>query len=146
MSFTSVLGKVGTIFKDFFTIALPVAKAAEPYIDVAFPGMATLYNLTVTLVTNAEGAAAAAGAQSGSGAQKLALVLASLQPYVVQQQQALGISNPTIAQTTAYINAVVAAWNAYQAVTAVPAPTPAPVIPPTVTTVGGSQMTVTETK
>lgn len=116
-SFISVLDKIGTAFKDFFKVALPVAEAAEPIIAVALPEISALYNMTVTLVSNAEGAAAAAGAQKGTGPQKLALVVASLQPFLAQQAAALGIAVPTIAQTTAYINAIVASLNAFGAIT-----------------------------
>jgi hypothetical protein len=142
-SFTSILDAIGHVFLNIFKVALPVATAAEPFLAVAFPGVSVLYNMTVSLVTAAESAAAAAGAQSGTGPQKLALVLAALQPYATQEAAGLGIAPPTVAQTTAYINAVVAGLNAFAALTTVP---PAPPVAPIVTTVGASQVTVTEKK
>lgn len=121
-SFISVLDKIGHIFKDVFKVALPIATAAEPFLAIAFPGVSVLYNMTVSLVTAAESAAAAAGAQTGTGPQKLAIVLAALQPYATQEAAGLGISPPTVAQTTAYVNAVVAGLNAFAALSAPPAP------------------------
>jgi hypothetical protein len=141
--FVTVLDAIGTAFKDFFKIALPVATAAEPVLAVAFPGVSTLYNMTVTLVTAAETAAAAAGAQSGTGPQKLALVLASLQPYATQEAAALGIAPPTVAQTTAYINSVVAGLNSFAAAAA---GIPAAALPPTTQTIAGSTMTTEVTQ
>lgn len=109
--FVSILDKIGSIGKDIFKVALPVAEAIEPEVDILFPALAPLYNMTVTLVANAEAAAAAAGAQK-AGTQKLALVLASLIPYAQQEAAALGISAPTIAEATAWVNSVVAGLKA----------------------------------
>lgn len=140
-SFTTILDKIGDIFKDVFTKVIDVAQIAEPIVDLAFPGISAIYNMTVGYVTNAEMAAAAAGKQSGTGAQKLALVLASLQPYLTQEAASLGIAAPTIAQTTAYVNAIVASLNAFAVISAPASSTPLP----TTTTVGASQVTVEKT-
>ena len=76
-SFTSILTGVAHGFKKFFGGAVKVAQAAEPFVDIAFPGIAMLYNTTVNEVAKAEAAAIAAGSQTGTGAQKLAMVVAA---------------------------------------------------------------------
>jgi hypothetical protein len=64
------LQHVGNFFKSVFADVTHVATAIEPVVDVAFPGISTLYNATVQAVATAETAATAAGAATGSGTQK----------------------------------------------------------------------------
>lgn len=109
-SFNSILGNIGHGFKVFFVGATHVAQVAEPIIDIAFPGIAMLYNTTVNAVINAENAAIAAGAQSGSGPQKLALVVSSIEDAYNAYAKANGIV-PIPANVTAWANAVVATLN-----------------------------------
>ena len=68
------LQKLGHDLAMIFKIGTAVAVAAEPIINVAFPGWAALYDTTVQMVQQAEAAAVNAGAQNGTGAQKLAMV------------------------------------------------------------------------
>lgn len=117
--FVSVLDKIGVLGKDAWKIAEPVlldatvlAKDAEPIVDIAFPSIAPLYNMTVALVSSAEASAEAAGANK-AGKQKLALVLAALLPYAVQEAPSLGITAPTVAQLTVWINAIVTGLKAF---------------------------------
>jgi len=120
-SFKSILSTVGHGFAKFFGVALKVAVAAEPFVDIAFPGIALLYNTTVNEVAKAEAAAIAAGAQSGTGAQKLAMVIASIEPAFEEYAKATGIPDAQKAQTIEnWVNAVVASLNA------IPAPITAP--------------------
>lgn len=114
-SFKSILSDIGNGLKKFFSVVDSVAKAAEPIVDVAFPGIAGLYNATVAEVGNAETAAIAAGAQSGTGAQKLAAVVAAITPTFTQYAAANGLSAPTASIITNYVNAVVASLNAIPA-------------------------------
>jgi hypothetical protein len=114
-SFKTILGDIGNGLKRFFTEADKIAAAVEPIVDIAFPGIASLYNSTVTEVGNAETAAIAAGAQSGSGAQKLAAVVAAITPTFTQYASANGLPAPTSAVITNYVNAVVASLNAIPA-------------------------------
>ena len=111
-SFNSILSDIGNGLKKFFTGAVAVATAAEPFVDTLFPGVAPLYNAVLTEVGKAEAAAVAAGAQTGTGAQKLALVVQAVAAQFPQY---------TPAQLTTIINGVVAGLNAIPA-----APTPAP--------------------
>ena len=116
VSLNTILSDIGNGLKKFFGIAVTVAQAAEPIIDIAFPGIAPLYNLTVAEVAKAEAAAVAAGAQSGTGAQKMALVVAAITPVFQQYASTTGI--PMAQQATAitnWVSAVVATLNAIPA-------------------------------
>lgn len=117
---------INPIIKDGQQIAL----GAEPIVDMAFPGIGVLFNATVAAIGNAEAAGQAASATGGNGAQKLASVLASIEPLAIAYLQEQGITANT-AQITAWINAIVAALNALPAVTT----------PATVVTVGSSVVT-----
>jgi len=110
-SFETVLSHIGTDLKKFFGGAITAAQVAEPFVDIIFPGVATIYNATVAAAAQAETAAIAAGAQSGTGEQKLLYVVAAITPTFITYATAQGIKfdNPTI---TAYVKAVVATLNA----------------------------------
>ena len=110
--FSSLLQHVGKFFKVIFSDATKVAEIAEPVVDIAFPAVASLYNFTVQQAALAETAAEGA---KGSGAQKLAAVIAAVTPYAVASLKADGVPEPTTAQITAYVNAVVASLNALPA-------------------------------
>jgi len=118
-SFTTILSDIGNALKKVFGVGVKVAEIAEPIIDIAFPGVASLYNLTVTAAANAETDAIAAGQQSGTGAQKLATVIAAITTDFEAYCTAAGIPF-TAATITAWVNAVVATLNA------LPAPSTAP--------------------
>jgi hypothetical protein len=117
-SFTSVLSNIGNDLKKFFTGAVTVATAAEPFVSVIFPGISPLFNTVVTAVGTAEAAAAAAGAQTGTGTQKLALVLASVESSFNSYAASNGLVAPSAAQTEAAVNAAVAFLNALPAIKA----------------------------
>src|SRR6202453_3015730 len=118
MSFKSILQDVGTGLKKFFGEATIVAEAAEPIVAVALPGISALYDATVNEVVKAETAAIAAGAQSGTGAQKLALVVAAVTPIFTSYAATTGIPTPTATTITTWVNAVVAGLITIPAATA----------------------------
>ena len=118
-SFTSILSGIGKALSKVFGIGIKVAQVAEPIIDIAFPGIAALYNLTVTAAANAETNAIAAGQQSGTGAQKLAVVIAAITNDFEAYASAAGIPY-TQATITAWVNAVIATLNAIPASTVNP--------------------------
>lgn len=117
LSFTSILSDIGSGLKKFFSAVVPIAEAAEPIVAVAFPGISALYTATVTEVANAETAAIAAGAQSGSSTQKLAAVVAAITPTFTAYAAANGMPAPTTATITTWTNAIVASLNAIPAAT-----------------------------
>lgn len=93
-----------------------VAQGVEPIVNLAFPAIAPLYDLTVSAVVNAEATGQAIlGSATGGGAQKFASVIAGLEPaFISYYTQQFG-TTPTLAQITAYVNAVVAMLNALPA-------------------------------
>lgn len=109
---STFLQHVGGFFKTIFTGAIKVAEVAEPVVDIAFPGIASLYNFTVQQAALAETAAEGA---KGAGAQKLAAVIAAVLPYAAATLKKDGVPEPTEAQIEAYVNAVVASLNALPA-------------------------------
>jgi len=115
MSFISILDDLGSALKKFFDISLKVAVAAEPVVDLAFPGISVLYNATVNEVAMAETAAIAAGKQNGTGAQKLALVVAAIEPTFNNYLQAQGLPAQPTATIENWVNAVVAGLNSIPA-------------------------------
>lgn len=116
MSFKSVLSDIGTGIKKVFTVGAAVATDAEPFVDIAFPGVAPLFNSIVQQVGMAEASAAAAGAENGTGAQKLALVLRSIEGSIAEYEKTNNLTTPlTQNQTEAAANAVVAFLNALPA-------------------------------
>ena len=117
LSFTSILSDIGNGLKKFFSAVVPFAEAAEPIVAVAFPGISALYTATVTEVANAENAAIAAGAQNGTGTQKLAAVVAAITPTFAAYAAANGMPAPTTATITTWTNAIVASLNAIPAAT-----------------------------
>lgn len=117
LSFTSILSDIGNGLKKFFSAVVPIAEASEPIVAVAFPGISALYTATVTEVANAETAAIAAGAQSGSSTQKLAAVVAAITPTFTAYAASNGMPAPTAATITTWTNAIVASLNAIPAAT-----------------------------
>lgn len=113
-SFSTILSDIGHGLKLFFTGAVTVAKAAEPVVDILFPGVSVLYNTTVNAVAAAESAAIAAGSQNGTGVQKLAMVVASVENDFAAYAKANNITYDTT-HITAWVNAVVASLNAIPA-------------------------------
>lgn len=110
-SFTSILSAIGHGLKVFFTGAVNVAVKAEPFIDIIFPGIGVLYNATVNAVAAAESHAIAAGAQNGTGAQKLAFVVQAIESDFATYAKANGITyDPS--HIEAWVNSVVAGLNA----------------------------------
>lgn len=119
MGFKSILSDIGNGVKKVFTVGVTVATDAEPFVDIAFPGVAPLFNAVVQQVAMAEASAAAAGAEDGTGAQKLALVLKSVEGSIADYEKTNKLTTPlTQQQVEAAANAVVAFLNALPANTA----------------------------
>lgn len=108
--------KAGPVVNEVIKEGDALAVAAEPVIDIAFPAIAPLYNMTAAMVGQSEatGQAALAGV-TGGGTQKLASVIAALEPgFVAYYENEFGVT-PTLTQIEAYVNAVVASLNALPA-------------------------------
>jgi len=121
MSVKSVLDKIGTGFKDVFdflgsTKGQAIVAAGESVVETIAPGTAGLINLAnnwLTEIVKSEALAAAAAEQTGSGAQKGALVLSAVTPQALAFAQANGLPAPTATQLAAANTALVAFANAF---------------------------------
>lgn len=116
---TAILGffkKAGTVVNDVVKEGDSLALAGEPIVDLAFPSIAPLYNMVAAAVGQAEATGQAAlSSATGGGTQKLATVIAALEPvFVAYYQKEFGVT-PTLAQIEAYVNAIVASLNALPA-------------------------------
>jgi hypothetical protein len=123
MTFTSVLESIGKGFAKglawAITYAIPVEKLVATLFPAAAPAVTSLADAT-TLIQSAvlmvEQKYAAAGTQSGTGAQKLAEVMTLAEPVVAQLLTQAGI-----AASTAYIQSLVSAVVAILNVQTMPA-------------------------
>lgn len=138
MSFKSFLSAVGHDFVSVFhylgspsgqaivtgaeAVVNATVGAVNPAILAGLTGVETLINNGLKQALNMEAAAAAVGAQSGTGPQKSAAVIASLAPQVGIFLQSVGVSNPTSTQvetlSTALANGLVTILNSIPAPTA----------------------------
>lgn len=135
MSFLSSLGKdfkavfswIGSA-KGQATIATvegattAVVAAVNPGAGLAMEGIEDLVNVALKQIVTVETVAAAAAAQTGTGAQKLAAVVSAVAPQVGTTLKTLGVATPTDTQvqsiSTVVANSLVAILNAFP-----PAPT-----------------------
>jgi hypothetical protein len=97
-----------------------VVTAENPLAGAALVGVEALVNNGLKQVLSMEAAAAAVGAQSGTGAQKAAAVSASLAPQVGALLTSIGVSNPTATQVQSLSTAV--ASGLASILNAIPAP------------------------
>lgn len=134
MSLGTWLEKAGSDLLNVFKKAAPVVQEiqtiATPFENIYAPGLSQVINLGLTEIIQAEALAAAAGQANGSGETKLAAVIAALAPQIAPTLAAIGVTNPTSTQYTNFINALVAAANAFE-ITTVPI-TATVSVPPTV--------------
>jgi len=118
------LSKFGQSFKKVFAVATPIEAAAAPFITAAFPGVGAAINLAFNTVAGVEASFEGSNINSQASAQKLATVVNTIEPAVIQllAQEGIKADTPTV---TNIVNAVVAVLNA------IPAPTTTPTAPTT---------------
>ncbi len=106
----SVLSAIGHFLAKVFS---PSAIKLEATIaDIAFPQFSFLINATASAIINAENAAIAAGVQTGSGAQKSAIVIAQMESAYTTFANTNNI--PIIpANIKNFVDAMVAALNSF---------------------------------
>ena len=112
-SFSSILTSIGNGLKKFFgnPIVQDVEKVAIPLAETFFPAITPLVNGVLAAAGKAETLALAAGAQSGTGVQKLALALQDAEIVFQTYEAAQGVKITTDSKTT-IINSIVAILNA----------------------------------
>ena len=120
MSFKSVLEHIGHGILVGLHITEQVAVVAEPFVAVAAPQIVGLYSGILSAAMSAE---AAAAGSSGTGAQKLALVLAGQLPNIEKVFADNGIAMPT-ADINKWASAIVDTIKLIPAPSAANIPTP----------------------
>lgn len=123
MTFKNFLSEIGTKAKDVFAwlgssqgqteiaaaegAATAITTAINPAAGAALTGIESLINNAFKQVVSTEALAAAAAAQSGTGAQKAVAVAAAVAPQVSSILQSLGVKAPAATQVQS-ISTVVA--------------------------------------
>ena len=128
MSFKSILSTIGSDAKKVFAFlgsskGQQIIAAGEGVLVTVDPGLAGLAGLFNTYAAEAlkiEAIATAAGSQSGTGAQKLAAVVAAVTPTALAYAQSAGLAAPTAAEIQNQVTAAVAFVNAINAQPAAP--------------------------
>lgn len=104
--FETALQNICKVFVNIFKDVDRVAVLAEPFVDIAFPQLAPLYN------AGANGAAAAIGAAkkvyvpAATDSENLVAITAAVEPILQQFATASGLTTPTIATVLAYAQAL----------------------------------------
>jgi hypothetical protein len=116
MSVKTFLEKAGEDILKVITFGEAAAKAAEPIIAVTNPALASLIDSAVNAVQLAQAStvSAEAAAPGSTDTQKLAIAVAAIGPQAELFAKSLGASAATVEQKTAFINAIVAALNAFE--------------------------------
>lgn len=100
-------------------VANTVIGVINPALGVSLVAIESLVNAGLKQILSMEASAAAVGAQSGTGAQKAAAVIAVLTPQSEALLKSIGVSNPTTEQVqgvaTAISNGLVTILNALPA-------------------------------
>jgi len=102
----TLLQKIGHDFLKVLGIIEESGQIAEPVVDMVVPGIALIYNATVSFLQAAMAAASANSATTLTPAQ-IAAIATTMEPYVIPYLATLGVSNPTSAQVEAYLNSVI---------------------------------------
>lgn len=121
-SFKSVLETIGKDVKAVFTwlgspagqTTIAAGEAVVTAVDPAAAGLIALANAGLTEILKIEALAAGAGAQNGTGAQKLTAVTAAVTPEVLSYAQAHGLPTPTAMTIQNAVNGLVAFANALE--------------------------------
>ena len=112
-SFTSILSDIGKGLKAFFSnpVVKEVEAVAIPLAETFVPAVTPLINGILAEVAKIEGLAVAVGQQTGTGAQKLALVLQTAEGFFNDYEKARGVTIDPAGRES-IVNSIVAILNA----------------------------------
>lgn len=143
MSFTSFLKAIGNDFKKGLPVAIRIAQVADVGISVANPALGGIIGTSIQTVLNVEQKAQAIAAQGTTvpGSVKLAETVNTLYPAFEQifGQYGVKIDNSHV---EAYVNAIVAALNAFPALPTPPTQVSKAVLPSGSSMLGAGLMPV----
>ena len=103
------LEKIGKAFLKVFADTEKAAVIAEPFVDIAFPAIAPIYNATANGAAAALSAGKAAHDPTKSADQNLVAIVAAVEPVLTQYAQQAGLTPPTVATILKYAQAIQAA-------------------------------------
>ncbi len=123
MSFKTVLEAIGHDVKSVFDwigsakgeAVIATGEAVALAINPAAGGLIAVANSTLTEIVKVEALAAGAGAQNGTGVQKLTAVVAAATPEILSYAEKNKFPVPTADKIQAAVNALVAFANALEA-------------------------------
>jgi len=123
MGFKSVLSAIGADVKKVFDwISSPAGQqliaTGEGVAVAVYPpaaGIVAIGNAILTEAIKVEALAAGAGAQSGTGAQKLAAVSSAVTPEILAYAQQHGLGQPTATEIQTAVSSIVSFLNAFPA-------------------------------
>ena len=98
-----------TIGKAFLKVTLDVDKAAvvaEPFVDIAFPAIAPIYNAAANGAAAAKAAGQKAIIPGATPEANLAAIALAIEPILASYAAQAGLSAPTIATILAYAAAL----------------------------------------
>lgn len=92
-TFLSAVGKkTVSVLKAILKAAVPIAQEAEPLIAIANPALGAEFALVTNAVASAETKFALSGAQTGTGAQKMAAVIDAVSSELLPKLTAVGLT------------------------------------------------------
>lgn len=105
----ALLDSIGAIFVAGFKDAVKVAVIAEPFIDIAFPAVAPIYNAAANGAAAGIAAGKAAVQPGNTEAQNLVAIAVAVEPVLTQWAAASGLPAPTTATILKYAQALLTA-------------------------------------
>ena len=132
-AFVTFLDKIGAGAKKMFSVlvskvlpvAITVAKEAEPFVDLAVPSLGPEFALVVNSVSATEAGWAMVNQETGTGAQKLAEVLADVKAELLPALTKAGLDTAAAeAKIAGYVQAVVTILNTFPVAPAAAAAAP----------------------
>lgn len=112
--FEKSLMNISKGFEHLFTGAGKIAVAAEPFVDIAFPALAPLYNAAANGAAAAVKAAQAAVVSTNTESQNLLAITVAVEPILLDYAKTAGLSTPTTATVLQYSQAIQASLKAVQ--------------------------------
>jgi hypothetical protein len=104
--FETQLENIGKIFVDVFKGVDKVAIVAEPFVDIAFPALAPVYNAAANGAAAALAAGKGATSPTNTDTQNLVAVAVAVEPLLTQYAQQAGLSAPTLGTVMLYAQAL----------------------------------------
>ena len=106
--FLSTLESIGKIFVTIFKDAEKVAVVAEPFVDIAFPHLAPIYNAAANGAAAAVKAGQGAVVSTNTDTQNVVSVAIAVEPVLAQFAKDSGLPAPTTATILQYAEALAA--------------------------------------